>query len=239
MTASADVIELDDRALGSRESSDSHHPHDEPGRPDAGHIRLEVASGAFGRHLGARLAAERRRSRRPLWVMATRSRGDFTVRDLRDAEAGLLPLDPDAVLRLADLYDVELRASLPPTRRGLEIGDGTITAGGVTVVFRSGDNRSMVEAYFRLVRTLRAVGDTGDTGETGGTAGAMEAGRPVGARHDDLVELVAHASRSGAVERTRAGTEADALQRVLMMASAEGRVVVGSLLAGVAALESD
>lgn len=239
MTASADVIELDERALASRVSSAPHElpdPHDATDRLETGNVRLEVASGAFGRHLGARLAAERRRSRRPLWVMATRSRGHFTVRDLRDAEAGLLPLDPDAVLRLADLYDVELRASLPPTRRGLEIGDGTITAGGVTVVFRNGDNRSMIEAYFRLVRTVRAVGDAGESRDSGHPA---DAGAPVAARHADLIELVAHASRTGATAHTRADVEAEALRRVLVMASAEGRVVVGSLLAGVEALEAD
>jgi hypothetical protein len=219
MTGSADVIASTEQGVEARTPRD---PHD-PGH--GGPVRLEVASGPFGRHLGARLVAERRRSRRPLWVMASRSRGDFTVRDLRDAEAGLLPLDPDAVLRLAELYGIELRAALPPTQRGLEIGPGTMTAGGVTVVFRDGDSRSMIEAYFRLVRTLRSIDATG------------EVPAPLIARHDDLVEMVAHASRR--IDRSPAGVdrESEALQRVLMMAGAEGRVVVSSLLAGVAALE--
>ncbi len=197
MTGSADVIASTEQGVEARTPRD---PHD-PGH--GGPVRLEVASGPFGRHLGARLVAERRRSRRPLWVMASRSRGDFTVRDLRDAEAGLLPLDPDAVLRLAELYGIELRAALPPTQRGL------------------------IEAYFRLVRTLRSIDATG------------EVPAPLIARHDDLVEMVAHASRR--IDRSPAGVdrESEALQRVLMMAGAEGRVVVSSLLAGVAALESN
>lgn len=177
-------------------------------------MRIEVATGAFGRHFGARLVAERRRARRPLWVMATRSKGTFTIRDLRDAEAGLLPLDTATVVRLGELYGLSLRAALPPTRRGLEVSEGLLRAGGVTVPFAAGDTAAMVDAYFRLVRTLRAIDD---------------AATEVPVRHDDLVELVGHVQRSH-----RPST---ALERVLTMANAEGRVVVGSLLAGVAALD--
>ncbi|MEZ5248346.1 MAG: hypothetical protein R2713_03725 [Ilumatobacteraceae bacterium] len=89
-----------------------------------------------------------------MWVVATRSEGEFTVRDLRDAEAGLLPLDADTVARLGRLYDIPIRNALPPTERGLVIGAGSMSAGGVTTVFREGDASSMVDAYFHLVHLL-------------------------------------------------------------------------------------
>jgi hypothetical protein len=209
MTGTADVIDLAAHARVQLPGAPPAH-----GDLTADRLRLEVGSGPFSRHFGARLVAERRRGRRPLWVLATRSKGTFTIRDLRDAEAGLLPLDADTVVGLAELYGMRVRELLPPTRRGLEIGDGTMRAGGVTVVFRIGDSRSMVEAYFRLVRTLRAIDDSVTT---------------VPVRHDDLVAMAAHLQRSS--------TTTSALDRVLSVASAEGRVVVGSLLAGVDALD--
>jgi hypothetical protein len=172
-----------------------------------------VATGPFPRHFGARLVAERRRSRRPLWIVATRGTGEFTLRDLRDAEAGLLPLDAATVVRLADLYGVAVRETLPPTARGLEIRDGSLHAGGVSVDYRSGDTRSMVDAYFRLARTLRSI-----DGESA----------PVRIRHDDLVAMVEHLRGDDPAARY--------LQSVLLMATAERRVVVGSLIAGAAAL---
>lgn len=175
---------------------------------------IAVATGPFPRHFGARLVAERRRSRRPLWVVATRSKGEFTLRDLRDAEAGLLPLDAATVVRLADLYGVAVRETLPPMARGLEIRDGSLHAGGVSVDYRSGDARSMVDAYFRLARTLRSIDDES---------------APVPIRHDDLVAMVEHLRGDDPAARY--------LQSVLVMATAERRVVVGSLIAGAAALD--
>jgi hypothetical protein len=189
---------------------------------DAGRSRLDaaigggigVATGPFPRHFGARLVAERRRSRRPLWVVATRSKGEFTLRDLRDAEAGLLPLDAATVVRLADLYGVTVRETLPPMARGLEIREGSLHAGGVSVGYQPGDTRSMVDAYFRLARTLRSIDD-----ETA----------PIPIRHDDLVAMVEHLRGDDPAARY--------LQSVLVMATAERRVVVGSLVAGAAALD--
>ncbi len=189
---------------------------------DAGSSRLDgavgggigVATGPFPRHFGARLVAERRRSRRPLWVVATRSRGEFTLRDLRDVEAGLLPLDAATVVRLADLYGMAVREALPPMARGLEICEGSLHAGGVSMGYRPGDTRSMVDAYFRLARTLRSIDDES---------------APVPIRHGDLVAMVEHLRGDDPAARY--------LQSVLVMATAERRVVVGSLVAGAAALD--
>ena len=175
---------------------------------------IDVATGPFPRHFGARLVAERRRSKRPLWMVATRSKGSFTLRDLRDAEAGLLPLDAPTVVRLADLYGVRVRDALPPMRRSLDIREGSLHAGGVTVGFDPGDARAMVDAYFRLARTLRSIDD-----ET----------TPIGVRQDDLAAIAEHLRAAPSSVRY--------LESVLVMAGAEHRVVVGGLVAGAAALD--
>ncbi|MCB0997813.1 MAG: hypothetical protein KDB40_00835 [Acidimicrobiales bacterium] len=76
----------------------------------------------------------------------------------------------------------------------------------------------MVDAYFHLVQLLRAV----------------DAERSaVGLRQDDLDTLVAH------LQGGRQGGRSDAstLEQVVKMAGAQGRVVVGSLLASVEALD--
>jgi hypothetical protein len=165
--------------------------------------------------------SERRAGRRPLWVLASRSQGRFTIRDLRDAEAGVLPLGPDTVVALGELYGVRLGSVLSPDGRGIDVGEGTMHAGGVTVPFEPGDGRSMVEAYFRLVRTLRTI----------------ETDAPVPVRHDDLVEMVHHLT---VTRRPASAPSLDrTLERVLAMANAEGRVVVASLLAATEALGLD
>ncbi len=212
MTGETSVMSVMDCGLRQRDETQDRSV---PSRLDRErHGEIGVATGPFPRHFGARLVAERRRSRRPLWVVATCSKGDFTLRDLRDVEAGLLPLDAATVVRLADLYGIRVREALPPMRHGLEIDDASLCAGGVSVAFRPGDARSMVDAYFRLARTLRSIGD--------------ETAR-VGFRHDDLEELVQHLR--GSDHSTRY------LASVLAMATAERRVVVGGLLAGAAALD--
>ncbi len=202
-------------------------PDHDPSTPPQ---RVEVATGSFPRHLAARLVARRHRSRRPLWVMASRSRGRFTIRDLRDAEAGVLPLDADTTAHLAELYGLQIRSELPPTSGGLDVGDGTLTAAGVTVVFRPGDVRSMLEAYFRLVRTLRAIDDTvgridgHDAGRDGGSDPDLRL------REDDLVTIVGHLSGAG---RAAGAT----IEQVFALAGAGGRMVAGGLVAAVESLD--
>ena len=143
MSGAADLIDAPRHGLGHL-SFDERGPASRP---------TSVATGTFPRHFGARLLSERRAARRPLWVLASRSQGRFTIRDLRDVEAGLLPLDPDTVVALGDLYGVRIGSVLPPTARGLDVHDGTMSAGGVTVVFDPDDARSSVErAQRRLAR---------------------------------------------------------------------------------------
>jgi hypothetical protein len=206
----------------------------------------EMATGPFPRQFGARLVTARRAARRPLWVMATRSKGEFTLRDLRDAEAGLLPLDAATVVRLAQLYDVRIREMLDPSRPelsrpGIEIGDGSITAGGVTVDYRPGDARSMVESYFRLVRTLRSAG-AATTSETTVTvserSAVVEVDAPIAGRTDDLRAMIDHLTAidgSGHVDGS--SREARYVETVLMMATAERRVAVGGLISSAVELD--
>jgi hypothetical protein len=191
-----------------------------------------MAPAEFARRFGARLVTERRLARRPLWVVATRSSGEMTIRDLRDAEAGLLPLDAATVLTLASLYGIPVREVLGTTRRGLAIGDGVVSLTGVSVPFRAGDAASLVEAFFRLIRTVRAVDDDRAA---------------VAARAGDLEHLADHLhAASAASAASAAGTERgsaasgstgdttasrdDVLRRVVALAELEHRRAVGGAL---------
>ena len=175
--------------------------------------RIEMASPMFVRHLAARLVSERRRARRPLWLVANRSKGRFTTRDLRDAEAGVLALDADTVTALADVYGVAIDDLLPSTRRGLDIrADGLISAGGVTMSFTPGDTRSLVSAYFTLARTLRDIDE--------------QTILPL--RRDDVVAIDAFLRQSC--------PPSDLLAPILAMVDAERKVMVASIVAGAAAI---
>jgi hypothetical protein len=178
---------------------------------------MEVASPVFVRQFAARLRDERRRSHRPLFWMSSRSRGRFTTNELRDAEVGLLPLDAARVGELAELYRIDLATVLPTTRQGLTIRPGLVTAGGVTVPFDADDGGSLVAAYFRLTRTLRAIDDDA----------------PVHLRRADVAAVAGYLC-----ERINPG-DADlqrSLGQVLAMAEVERLVMVASSKAGTASI---
>jgi hypothetical protein len=178
---------------------------------------MEVASPVFVRQFAARLRDERRRSHRPLFWMSSRSRGRFTTNELRDAEVGLLPLDAARVGELAELYRIDLATVLPTTRQGLTIRPGLVTAGGVTVPFDADDGGSLVAAYFRLTRTLRAIDDDA----------------PVHLRRADVAAVAGYLC-----ERINPG-DADlqrSLGQVLAIAEVERLVMVASSKAGTASI---
>ena len=179
---------------------------------------MEVASPVFVRQFAARLRDERRRSHRPLFWMSSRSRGRFTTNELRDAEVGLLPLDAARVGELAELYRIDLATVLPTTRQGLTIRPGLVTAGGVTVPFDADDGGSLVAAYFRLTRTLRAIDDDA----------------PVHLRRAVVAAVAGYLC-----ERINPG-DADlqrSLGQVLAIAEVERLVMVASSKAGTASIE--
>lgn len=178
---------------------------------------MEVASPVFVREFASRLRDARRRTRRPTFWLASRSGGRFTANELRDAEAGLLPLDAARVGDLADLYRIDLTSILPTTRRGLTIRPGLLTAGGVTVPFDDGDAGSLVAAYFRLTRTLRAV----------------EEEQPVRLRRADVAAIASYLSEQASPDDERVQ---QSLQDVLAMAEGDRLVMVASLKAGAACI---
>lgn len=178
---------------------------------------MEVASPVFVREFASRLRDARRRTRRPTFWLASRSGGRFTAKELRDAEAGMLPLDAARVGDLADLYRIDLSSVLPTTRRGLTIRPGLLTAGGVTVPFDDGDTGSLVAAYFRLTRTLRAVED----------------GEPVRLRRSDVAAIASYLGEQASTDDERLQ---QSLQDVLAMAEGDRLVMVASLKAGAASI---
>ncbi|MEX0846926.1 MAG: hypothetical protein WD023_04030 [Ilumatobacteraceae bacterium] len=178
---------------------------------------MEVASPVFVRQFASRLRAERRRARRPLFWLASRSAGRFTTNELRDAEAGMLPLDAARVGDLAGLYRIDLATVLPATRRGLTIRPGLLTAGGVTVPFDPDDAGSLVAAYFRLTRTLRALDDDA----------------PLQLRRSDVVAIAGYLDEHSTP--TDAGLQ-HALTHVLAVAEGDRVVMVASLRAGAASI---
>lgn len=170
----------------------------------------------FRRHFGAQLVAERQRSGQPRWMIASRSGGAFTLRDLREAEAGQLPLDEATTARLAHLYGLDLHDVLPSIRPDLTIGRRSLCVAGVMAEFEPDNARSLLSAYLEAVRALRSI----------------DVDAPIEVRQADLREMI----------RTLGGSDrsalvlANVLANVLGMATAEGRVVVSGLLAGAAAV---
>ena len=179
---------------------------------------MEVASPVFVRQFGLRLRDQRRRDRRPLVWVSSRSRGRFTTKELRDAEVGLLPLDAARVGELAELYRIDLTSVLPTTRQGLTIRPGLVTAGGVTVPFDADDGGSLVAAYFRLTRTLRAVDDDD---------------APVRLRRADVAAVAGYLGEHIAPDDA---SLRQSLDQVLAMAEGDRLVMVASLKAGAASI---
>ncbi|MEY4231150.1 MAG: hypothetical protein RLZZ362_1999, partial [Actinomycetota bacterium] len=114
---------------------------------------------------------------------------------------------------------IDLATVLPATRQGLTIRPGLVTAGGVTVPFDAGDSGSLVAAYFRLTRTLRALDDDDDA--------------PVRLRSTDVAAVARYLC-----ERINPD-DADlqrSLGQVLAMAEGERLVMVASSKAGTASI---
>ncbi len=119
-----------------------------------GGIITETASPQFVRAFGERLAHERRRL--PLALLAARSRGHFSRRNLREAELGLLPLDLAVVTALAATYRIDIGELLPSSRSRLVIRpQGLLAAGGRTVFFEADDPNSIVASFVRLLLMVR------------------------------------------------------------------------------------
>jgi hypothetical protein len=135
----------------------------------------------------------------------------FTMSKLRDAEAGLLPLDAGTVADLAALYGIDVTTFLPTREEGLTIDPaGAIGAAGRTVPFEPGDPISLVAAYFTLVRSLRDVSDH----------------HAIPLRRNDVSVIAEYLGEQG--ERSQL------LEAMVAVAEAQRRVTVSSLLVGAA-----
>jgi len=178
---------------------------------DAAHIG--APSPMFVRQLGEKLSTQRKATRRPLWYLATRSEGRFDVATLRDAEAGLLPLDAANVAELAALYGLDVATVLPQRRDGVVIDPvGVITAGGRSMSFDPNDQTSLVSTYFSLIRSLRSTSRH----------------EQLNLRQDDVGVIAKFPDAQGQ------GT--NLLEAIVAVAEAQRRITVSSLIAGAASV---
>jgi hypothetical protein len=172
---------------------------------------IGAPSPLFVRRVGDRLREVRVSNRRPLWYVARKSGGRFSTATLRDAEAGLLPLDAATVADLAAAYGVDVTHLLPNRSEGVVIDPaGTISAAGRSVPFDPSDPTSVVASYFTLVRTLRSLSES----------------EPLTLRKNDVSVIAQflgeHSERS------------QLLEALVAVADAQRKVTVSSLLVGAA-----
>jgi hypothetical protein len=189
----------------------------EIGAPAMGTVDIE--SVAFAKRLANLMVATRRQRRLSVRAMAKRSGGRFTSTDLKACEAGVRPLDEPTVLQLTGLYGCDVKAILP-SRLPIVVELGRISAGGVSAPYEPLSSTSLLEAYLRLVRSLRR----------------QKSAPTVELRRDDIEILAHHLQEAGevVVERLGALMGATRSQRTAMAGLfATGAVVIG--LVGTAA----
>jgi len=165
------------------------------------------------------MVATRHERRLSVGGMARRSGGRFSKRDLRAWEAGERLLDESTVLQLTGLYGCDAKAIMP-ARLPIVVEFGRITAGGVSAPFEPLSSTSLLEAYLRLVRSLRR----------------QKSAPAVELRRDDIEILAHYLQEKGevVVERLGALMGATRSQRTAMAGLfATGAVVIG--LVGTAA----
>ena len=184
-----------------------------------GSDQVDIGSVAFARRLANLLLATRRERRVSIGRLARRSGGRFSKHDLRAWEAGERRLDAPTVLQLTGLYGCDVSQILP-SRLPIAVEFGRISAGGVSAQFEPLSSTSLLEAYLRLVRSLRR----------------QKSAPTVELRRDDIEVLAAYLQEKGevVVERLGALMGATRSQRTAMASLfATGAVVIG--LVGTAA----
>lgn len=187
------------------------------GAPEMGTV--DIQSVAFARRLANLMVATRRERRLSVRAMAKRSGGRFSSNDLKACEAGVRALDEPTVLQLTGLYGCDVKAILP-SRLPIVVELGRISAGGVSAPYEPLSSTSLLEAYLRLVRSLRR----------------QKSAPTVELRRDDIEILAHHLQEAGevVVERLGALMGATRSQRTAMAGLfATGAVVIG--LVGTAA----
>ena len=139
----------------------------------------DIPGEAFAKRLANLLVATRVGNGVSVGAMARQSRGAYTKNQLRAYETGAY-LFPDGVPeQLSLLYGCDL-ASILPERTPIEVGEGRLSVGGVSIDYVSGDQRSLLHQYLVLVRSLRR----------------QEAAAEVALRRDDVATLATHTGQS-------------------------------------------
>lgn len=174
--------------------------------------KFDIESPAFAAHFGRLLVATRRTrgcTRRAL----VDADGRFSVTQLRQFERGRLHVDESVVDGLCQVYGADLGTILP-SRQPVSIAGGVITADGVRVSFSATDPTALLDAYLRLIRSMRH----------------QQRAPAVALRRDDIEVIAAVLGIPGAevVERLSALMGATAAQRSAMaMLFASGAIVIG------------
>lgn len=174
---------------------------------------------AFSRRLANLLVATREQRGESLRHLAKMSDGRFSRADLKQLEAGATVAKEETVERVAELYRADLGAILP-TRLPVSVGEGELTAGGVSMPFVPHDPTSLLTSYLRLVRSMRR--------QTKAPA--------VDLRREDIEVLAVYLEEPGEmiIDRLAALMGSTRVQRSAMAALfASGAVVIG--LVGAAA----
>jgi sortase (surface protein transpeptidase) len=114
---------------------------------------IDLESPAFAARLGELLRASRRRQHRSIRSM-TDADDRFGPAELRAIEHGSTPLDEQLVAAVCRLYRTDLGTILPE-RPPITIEADSVTALGTRMAFVTGDARSLLITYLRLIRTIR------------------------------------------------------------------------------------
>ncbi|MFZ4719901.1 MAG: hypothetical protein ACOYMR_10775, partial [Ilumatobacteraceae bacterium] len=174
---------------------------------------MEIGSEAFAKRLANLMVATRSKDGRSVRQLARASEGRFSKRDLKALEEGTIPLDDDLVEVVAELYGCDLGVILP-TRLPVTIAGGIISAGGVSAAFEPNNSTALLEAYLKLVRSMRR----------------QHQAPAVDLRRDDIEVLAGFLHQPGEtiVERLAALMGASRSQRAAMAGLfASGAMVIG------------
>lgn len=116
----------------------------------------ELAPDVMARRTSTMLIAARVQHGHSLRSLARKSGGRFSREQLRAIEGGAVPIEREVIEALAALYGCQLDVLFSP-RRPVTVEDGSVSAGGRTERIDGTGAVAVLDAYLRLVRSLRRV----------------------------------------------------------------------------------
>ncbi len=121
---------------------------------------VDITAPLFARRFGTLIRERRLATGDSIRSIARGSAGELTVRQLRDIEDALVPLDHGLVSLVASCYGADL-AAIVPGRLSIAVSDdGVIRSGPAERRFPPGDEAALLTAYLALVRSMRRESDT-------------------------------------------------------------------------------